>query len=291
MSEEKLNIGTNEGDQVIELDINRLRSFKNHPFKVTADMKMVELKESIEKFGILNPLIVRPVPEGYYEIVSGHRRRYAAKQLGYKKVPVIIKVLKDDEAVVAMVDSNLQREYISPSEKAFAYKMKYDVLKKRGVIKNSGRVVHKPVGKRTIEVLAEEYGESPKQIQRYLKLTELIPDLLSKLDDDELSISAAVEIAFLKKKEQKWFLEAMDYAQATPSLSQAQRIKRLSQNSKLSATDIKDILCEIKRDDVSRVTFKTEQLRKYFPKDYTVEMIKREVIDILKIWMERYWES
>lgn len=291
MLEEKLNIGTNEGDQVIELDINRLRSFKNHPFKVTADMKMVELKESIEKFGILNPLIVRPVPEGYYEIVSGHRRRYAAKQLGYKKVPVIIKVLKDDEAVVAMVDSNLQREYISPSEKAFAYKMKYDVLKKRGVIKNSGRVVHKPVGKRTIEVLAEEYGESPKQIQRYLKLTELIPDLLSKLDDDELSISAAVEIAFLKKKEQKWFLEAMDYAQATPSLSQAQRIKRLSQNSKLSATDIKDILCEIKRDDVSRVTFKTEQLRKYFPKDYTVEMIKREVIDILKIWMERYWES
>lgn len=291
MSDEKMNIGTSEGDQVIELDINRLRTFRNHPFKVNADMNMVELKDSIEKFGILNPLIVRPVKEGYYEIISGHRRRYAAKQLGYKKVPVIIKVMKDDEAVIAMVDSNLQREYISPSEKAFAYKMKYDVLKKKGVINSSGRVVHKPVGKRTIEVLAEEYGESPKQIQRYLKLTELIPDLLSKLDDDELSISAAVEIAFLKKKEQKWFLEAMDYAQATPSLSQAQRIKRLSQNSKLSATDIKDILCEIKRDDVSRVTFKTEQLRKYFPKDYTVEMIKREVIDILKIWMERYWES
>lgn len=173
MSEEIMNIGSEEGDQVLELDINRLRTFKNHPFKVTADMSMVELKDSIEKYGILNPLIVRPVPEGYYEIISGHRRKFAAKQLGYTKVPVIIKVMKNDEAIVAMVDSNLQREYISPSEKAHAYKMRYDVMKKKGNTNIRGRVVHKTKGKRTVEILAEEFGESIKQIQRYLKLTEL----------------------------------------------------------------------------------------------------------------------
>lgn len=289
MSEEIMNIGSEEGDQVLELDINRLRTFKNHPFKVTADMSMVELKDSIEKYGILNPLIVRPVPEGYYEIISGHRRKFAAKQLGYTKVPVIIKVMKNDEAIVAMVDSNLQREYISPSEKAHAYKMRYDVMKKKGNTNIRGRVVHKTKGKRTVEILAEEFGESTKQIQRYLKLTELIPELLTKLDDDQLSISAAVEIAFLKE-EQKWFLEAMDYAQATPSLSQAQRIKKLSQSNELTEDDLKDILCEIKREDISRVTFKTEQLKKYFPKDYTVEKMKREIIDILKIWMDKYWD-
>ena len=290
MSEEIMNIGSEEGDQVLELDINRLRAFKNHPFKVTADMSMVELKDSIEKYGILNPLIVRPVPEGYYEIISGHRRKFAAKQLGYTKVPVIIKVMKNDEAIVAMVDSNLQREYIRPSEKAHAYKMRYDVMKKKGNTNDRGRVVHKTKGKRTVEILAEEYGESTKQIQRYLKLTELIPELLTKLDDDQLSISAAVEIAFLKEEEQKRFLEAMDYSQATPSLSQAQRIKKLSQNNELTEDDLKDILCEIKREDISRVTFKTEQLKKYFPKDYTVEKMKREIIDILKIWMDKYWD-
>lgn len=290
MSKGKMNIGSTEGDQVLELDINRLRDFKNHPFKVTADMSMVELKDSIERYGILNPLIVRPVPEGYYEIISGHRRKFAAKQLGYTKVPVIIKVMKNDEAIVAMVDSNLQREYISPSEKAHAYKMRYDVMKKKGNTNVCGRVVHKTKGKRTVEILAEEFGESTKQIQRYLKLTELIPELLTKLDDDQLSISAAVEIAFLKYEEQKWFLEAMDYAQATPSLSQAQRIKKLSQSNELTEDNLKDILCEIKRDDISRVTFKTEQLKKYFPKDYTVEKMKREIIDILKIWMDKYWD-
>lgn len=290
MSEEIMNIGSAEGDQVLELDINRLRAFKNHPFKVTADMSMVELKDSIEKYGILNPLIVRPVPEGYCEIISGHRRKFAAKQLGYTKVPVIIKVMKNDEAIVAMVDSNLQREYISPSEKAHAYKMRYDVMKKKGNTNVRGRVVHKTKGKRTVEILAEEYGESTKQIQRYLKLTELIPELLTKLDDDQLSISAAVEIAFLKEEEQKWFFEAMDYSQATPSLSQAQRIKKLSQSNELTEDDLKDILCEIKRDDISRVTFKTEQIKKYFPKDYTVEKMKHEIIDILKIWMDKYWD-
>ena len=291
MSKEEMSIESLEGDQVIEMDINRLRDFKNHPFKVTADISMVELKESIQKFGILNPLIVRPVIEGYYEIISGHRRRYAAKQLGYTKVPVIIKVMRTDEAIVAMVDSNLQREFITPSEKARAYKMKYDVLRKKKNVYCCGRVVHKTKGKRTVEILAEQYGESAKQIQRYLKLNDLIPDLLAKVDDDELSFSAAIEIAFLKEEEQQWFLEAMTFAQSTPSLSQAQRIKRLSQEKKLTKDEIKDILAEIKREDVSRVTFKTEQLRRFFPKGYTIEMMKREIIDILKIWMERYWDE
>ena len=291
MSKEEMSIESLEGDQVIEMDINRLRDFKNHPFKVTADISMVELKESIQKFGILNPLIVRPVIEGYYEIISGHRRRYAAKQLGYTKVPVIIKVMRTDEAIVAMVDSNLQREFITPSEKARAYKMKYDVLRTKKNVYCCGRVVHKTKGKRTVEILAEQYGESAKQIQRYLKLNDLIPDLLAKVDDDKLSFSAAIEIAFLKEEEQQWFLEAMTFAQSTPSLSQAQRIKRLSQEKKLTKDEIKDILAEIKREDVSRVTFKTEQLRRFFPKDYTIEMMKREMIDILKIWMERYWDE
>ena len=291
MSKEEMSIESLEGDQVIEMDINRLRDFKNHPFKITADISMVELKESIQKFGILNPLIVRPVIEGYYEIISGHRRRYAAKQLGYTKVPVIIKVMRTDEAIVAMVDSNLQREFITPSEKARAYKMKYDVLRKKKNVYCCGRVVHKTKGKRTVEILAEQYGESAKQIQRYLKLNDLIPDLLAKVDDDKLSFSAAIEIAFLKEEEQQWFLEAMTFAQSTPSLSQAQRIKRLSQEKKLTKDEIKDILAEIKREDVSRVTFKTEQLRRFFPKDYTIEMMKREMIDILKIWMERYWDE
>lgn len=165
MSEEKKNLGVNAGEKVMEMDIDRLHDFRDHPFKITADISMVELQESIEKYGILNPLIVRPVLEGYYEIISGHRRKLAAKQLGYKKVPVIIRVMKEDEAVVAMVDWNLQREYISPSEKAFAYKMKYDVMKRPASEGKSGQIDHRSKGKRTIELLAEEYGESPKQVQ------------------------------------------------------------------------------------------------------------------------------
>ena len=284
MSEEKMNIGSAEGDQVLELDINRLRDFKNHPFKVTADMSMVELKDSIERYGILNPLIVRPVPEGYYEIISGHRRKFAAKQLGYTKVPVIIKVMKNDEAIVAMVDSNLQREYISPSEKAHAYKMRYDVMKKKGNTNVCGRVVHKTKGKRTVEILAEEFGESTKQIQRYLKLTELIPELITKLDDDQLSISAAVEIAFLKEEEQKWFLEAMDYAQASPSLSQAQRLKKLSQEGDCTLDAMCEVMNEIKKDELDHVTIKNEVLRKYFPKSYTPKQMQDTIIRLLEKW-------
>lgn len=265
-----------EKEKVIEIEVERLRDFQNHPFKVEADIQMIELKESIEKYGILNPLIVRPVPDGVYEIISGHRRKYAVQMLGYRKLPVIIRVMKDDDAVVAMVDSNLQREYISPSEKAFAYKMKYDVMKRKGGKKKDSQVGHSLKGKKTLQVLAEKYGDSPKQIQRYLKLTELIPELLKKLDDGEISFNPAVELAFLEPEEQKQVIEAMEYTQAVPSLSQAQRIKALSREKKLTLESMETILGEVKKGEVARVMFKNEQLYKYFPKSYTAAMMKKE---------------
>ena len=250
-------------------------------------MKM--LIESIEKYGILNPLIVRPLKEGVYEIVSGHRRRYAAEKLGYRKVPVIIRVMRDEEAVIAMVDANLQRESISFSEKAFAYKMKNDAMKRVRGRKKSGQIDDNLLGKRTIEIIAEESGESYKQIQRYIKITALHPKLLEMLDKGEISFNPAVEISNLKMKEQENFLEAMDYAQSVPSLSQAQRIKALSKSGKLTLEEMQDILSEIKKGEITRVTFTNEQLHRYFPDNYTPQMMKREIIAILKIWMEERW--
>ena len=214
-------------EKIIEIELERLRSFTNHPFKVQADSQMIELQDSIKKYGILNPLIVRPRPEGVYEIISGHRRKFAAEQLGYRKVPVIIRVMKDDEAVISMVDSNLQRERISPSEKAFAYKMKYDVIKRKTGRRKCGQVDHHS-GKKSIEIIGEECGDSPKQVQRYIKITELIPELLEKVDDGSMGFTPAVQLSYLKKKEQEEMLEAMDFAQCTPSLSQALRLKKLS---------------------------------------------------------------
>lgn len=276
-------------EKVIEIEIERLRTFKNHPFKVTDDKEMYLLKESIEKYGVLNPLIVRPVLDGVYEIISGHRRKYAAEQLGYRKVPVIIRVMNDEEAIIKMVDSNLQRERISYSEKAFAYKMKNDAMK-RTAGRPRSQIDHNFKGKRTVEVIAEETGESPKQVQRYIALTNLIPDLLQQLDDDLISFNPAVELAALKDKEQKELIEAMDYAQSVPSLSQAQRMKKLSKEGKLTLEKMQDILSEIKKGEISRVTFTNEQLHKYFPNNYTPEMMKREIVAILKIWMEQYWD-
>ena len=250
-------------------------------------MKM--LIESIEKYGILNPLIVRPLKEGVYEIVSGHRRRYAAEKLGYRKVPVIIRVMRDEESVIAMVDANLQRESISFSEKAFAYKMKNDAMKRVRGRKKSGQIDDNLLGKRTIEIIAEESGESYKQIQRYIKVTALPPKLLEMLDKGEISFNPAVEISNLKMKEQENFIEAMDYAQSVPSLSQAQRIKALSKSGKLTLEEMQDILSEIKKGEITRVTFTNEQLHRYFPDNYTPQMMKREIIAILKIWMEERW--
>lgn len=278
-----------EEERVIEIEIERLRDFQNHPFKVKTDQQMSQLIESMEHYGILNPLIVRPVLDGVYEIISGHRRKYAAEKLGYRKIPVIIRVLKDDEAIVSMVDSNLQREEISPSEKAFAYKMKYDAIKRNAGRRKRGQLDHQLKGKKTIEVIGKELGDSPKQVQRYLKITELIPELLEMLDDGTISFNPAFEVAFLKAEEQKQLIEAMDFTQAIPSLSQAQRIKKLSQDSALSEDRMKEILGEVKKGEIERVSFKNEQLYKFFPKNYSPARMKREILDLLKLWSEQYW--
>ena len=227
-----------QDERVVEIELERLRGFVNHPFKVQADSQMIELQESIKKYGILNPLIVRPRQDGTYEIISGHRRKFAAEKIGYRKVPVIIRVLKDDEAVVSMVDSNLQREMISPSEKAFAYKMKYEAIKRKAGRRKCGQVDHN-LGKKSIELIGEECGDSPKQVQRYIKITELIPEMLEKVDDGSMGFTPAVQLSFLKKKEQKEMLDAMEFAQCTPSLSQALRIKKLSADGKLTVRDIR----------------------------------------------------
>lgn len=280
-----VNVNDIEPDEkIIEIEMERLRSFRNHPFKVKADAEMLLLIESIGKYGVMNPLIVRPVPEGVYEIISGHRRKYAAQQLGFRKLPVIIRVMKDEDAVINMVDSNLQRERISPSEKAFAYKMKYNALKRKGGRKNSGQDDHHFAGRRTIELIGDDSGESPKQVQRFLKLTELIPELLEMLDDGAIAFNPAYEIAFLTQEEQKELIEAMNYTQSMPSLSQAQRLKKLSKEGVLTPERMKEILSEIKKGDISRVMFKNEQLYQYFPRDYTAQQMKDKILDVLEAW-------
>ena len=276
-------------ERIIEIEIERLRPFKEHPFQVKDDKEMHLLKESIEKYGILNPLIVRPIPDGVYEIISGHRRKYAAEKLGYRKVPVIIRVMDEDDSIINMVDSNLHRERISYSEKAFAYKLKNDVLKRKAGRKKS-QVDHKTPRKRTIEIISEDCGDSPKQVQRYISLTRLIPEMLQKLDDDIISFSPAVEISALKEEEQKELLEAMDYAQAIPSLSQAQRIKQLSKEKKLTLEKMQEIMSEVKKGEITRVAFTNEQLHKYFPNSYTPAMMKREILALLKLWQQESWE-
>ena len=219
-------------EKVVEIEMERLRAFENHPFKVIADSQMIELQESIKKYGVLTPLIVRPLSEGFYEIISGHRRKFAAERLGYRSLPVIIRCMKDDEAVVTMVDSNLQREQITPSEKAFAYKMKYDAIKRKAGRKKCGQVDFNN-GKRSIDIIGELCGDSAKQVQRYIKITELIPPLPEKVDDGTMGFTPAVQLAYLKKKEQQQKVDAIDFTQCTPSLSQAIRMKKLSEEGNL----------------------------------------------------------
>ena len=288
MEEKKEPYGSDE--KIVEIELERLRSFENHPFKVTEDGQMMELQESIQKYGILNPLIVRPRPEGVYEIISGHRRKFAAEKIGYRKVPVIIRMLNDDEAVISMVDSNLQREMIRPSEKAFAYKMKYEVIKREAGRRKCGQV-DQLFGKKSIEVIGEDCGDSPKQVQRYIRITELIPELLERVDDGSMGFTPAVQISYLKKEEQREMLEAMEFAQCSPSLSQAIRLKKLSGEEKLTEQMMETVLSEVKHKEIDRVVFKNEQLHRFFPTDYTSEQMRREILEILKLWMSKYWEK
>lgn len=275
-------------EKVVEIEMERLRAFPNYPFKVIGDSQMIELQDSIKKYGVLNPLIVRPKVEGYYEIISGHRRKYAAEKLGYKRIPVIIRMLQDDEAVVIMVDSNLQREQITPSEKAYAYKMKYDAIKKKAGRKNCSQVGHN-TGKRSIDVIGELCGDSAKQVQRYIKITELIPALLDKVDDGTMGFTPAVQLSYLKKKEQQEIINAIDSTQCTPSLSQAIRMKKLSESGKLTEAEIEGILGEVKQKETDRVIFKNEQLYRFFPSTYTSEQMRREILEILKSWRNSNW--
>lgn len=288
MEEKKEPYGSDE--KIVEIELERLRSFENHPFKVTEDGQMMELQESIQKYGILNPLIVRPRPEGVYEIISGHRRKFAAEKIGYRKVPVIIRMLNDDEAVISMVDSNLQRKMIRPSEKAFAYKMKYEVIKREAGRRKCGQV-DQLFGKKSIEVIGEDCGDSPKQVQRYIRITELIPELLERVDDGSMGFTPAVQISYLKKEEQREMLEAMEFAQCSPSLSQAIRLKKLSGEEKLTEQMMETVLSEVKQKEIDRVVFKNEQLHRFFPTDYTSEQMRREILEILKLWMSKYWEK
>ena len=274
-------------EKIIEIELERLKAFPRHPFHVTEDEQMQSLMESIRQYGILTPLIVRPVPEGHYQIISGHRRHYAAGKLGYRKVPVIIRVLDDDEAVVSLVDANLQRENLMPSEKAFACRMKYDAMKRKGGRRKGSRVGYRIPMPKTVEIIGKEIGESSKQVQRWLKIAELTPELLQKLDEGALSFSPTAELAFLKDEEQHEMLEAMDFTQSSPSLSQAIRIKKLSKSGELTAAGMRQILSEVKKEDGNRVTFRNEQLYQFFPKEYTAQRMKSEILNILQAWTEQ----
>ena len=252
-----------KGETIVEIEIERLKAFRNHPFQVRDDDDLEKLKESIKMYGILTPLLVRPIKDGTYEIISGHRRKRAAALLGYRKIPVLIQPMSYEDAVVKMVDTNLHREHISFSEKAFAYRMKNEAMKQK-VGRKKGQSGQQKKGKKTIELIGEEFGDSPKQVQRYIAVTRLIPELLQKLDRGEISFNPAVEISALTKEEQKELLEAMNYAQSTPSVSQAQRIKKLSKAGELTKKLMEDILSEIKKGEVTRVEFNNAQLHKFF---------------------------
>ena len=274
-----------EKEKVIEIDIERLKDFPNHPFRVDDDRQMRQLKESIQSYGILTPLIVRPTPSGSYQIISGHRRKYAALSLGYTKLPVIIRILKDDAAIIAMIDANLNREDLLPSERAKAYKMKYDAIKRIGKKKTSGQFDHLK-GIRSVEILGEDMGESPKQIQRYLKLANLIPEFLQMLDDGKIGFTPAVTIAFLKQEEQKQLISAMNQTQAKPSVSQAQYFKELSKEGKLTERVMVTTLSEVKKGEIHRVMFKNEQLYKYFPANSSPLEMKEAILQMLDAWSQ-----
>ena len=277
-------------DRVQKIAITELVPFKDHPFKVVEDESMLRTMESIAMFGVLTPLIARPTEDGKYEIISGHRRAHAAESVGLTEVPVIVRDMDDDVAKILVVDSNLQRENILPSERAFAYKMKNDAMKRtagRPTKENEGQVVPDFFGKRTTAIIGEASGDSYKQVQRFIRLTNLIPELLDMLDQKKISFNPAVELSYLKPEEQQSLIEAMDFTQAAPSLSQAMRLKKLSQESGCTLEDMCVILGEVKKGDLERVAFKSEQLRKYFPKSYTPRQMSDVILKLLDQWQKK----
>lgn len=277
-------------ERVQEIKLSELHPFKGHPFKVLDDEAMQKTVESITQFGVMTPAIARPRPEGGYELIAGHRRHHASKLAGKETMPVIVRDMDDDAATILMVDSNLQRETILPSERAFAYKMKLDAIKHQGA--RSDLTSRQLVGKLEMaDVVGEQTGESGRQVQRYIRLTELIPELLDMVDEKKIAFNPAVELSYLKKEEQQGLLEAMDYAQTTPSLSQAQRLKKFSQEGKCSLDAMCAILSEEKKNEQDRVTIKNDVLRKYFPKSYTPKQMEDTIIKLLEQWQRKREKS
>lgn len=270
-------------EQRTEMPLSDLHPFEGHPFKVLDDELMEQTVESIKQIGVVSPLIVRSDPEGGYEILSGHRRLHAAQLAGLETVPVIVKEMDDDAAIIFMVDSNLQRENILPSERAFSYKMKLEAMKHQG---QRGDLTSDQVGQKSwaVNQLADDANESKTQVQRFIRLTNLIPEILDMVDEKKIAFNPAVELSYLKPSEQKKFLEAMDYAQASPSLSQAQRLKKLSQEGGCTLDAMCEVMNEIKKDELDHVTIKNEVLRKYFPKSYTPKQMQDTIIRLLEKW-------
>ena len=269
-------------ERVKEIPLTELHPFKDHPFKIQNDDEMKRLMESIQKFGTLTPALARPLPEVGYELISGHRRLAACQVLGIETMPVIVREMTDDEAVIAMVDANLQREHILPSEKAFAYRMKLDAIKHQGV--TSAQLGQKLL---SVEKVAKDAGESRNQVKRYIRLTYLIPELLSMVDDEKIAFNPAVEISYLDKAEQRVLLDAMEQNDCTPSHAQAIRLKKLSQEGVLQDQTIYDILAEQKPNQQEQYKFKREDIRKYFPKSYTDKQVCDTVIKLLEQWQRR----
>ena len=273
-------------EQIQQIPIAELHPFKDHPFKVLDDEAMQRTVESVAQFGVLAPLVVRPREEGGYEIISGHRRQHAAELAGLKTLPVIVRNMDDDQAVIHMVDSNLQRESILPSERAFAYKMKLEAIKNQGA--RSDLTSRQVVGKlEAADLVGKSSDESGRQVQRFIRLTNLIPELLELVDQKKISFNPAVELSYLTTSEQRDFFEAMQDTQNAPSLSQAQRIKKLSQEGKCSYDAIYDIMGEEKKAEMDRVTIKNDVLRKYFPKSYTPRQMEETILKLLEQWQKK----
>lgn len=274
-------------EKVQNIPLRELHPFRNHPFKVKDDAAMQDTVDSVREYGVLVPAIARPDPSGGYELIAGHRRHHASELAGKETMPVIIRDLDDDAATIIMVDSNLQREELLPSERAFAYKMKLEAMKRQAGRPSRENVSQVGTQKRSDQIMAEQVGESRNQIQRFIRLTELIPTLLDMVDERKIALNPAVELSYLKKEEQTLLLEAMDSEQATPSLSQAQRLKKFSQQKMLSLDVMRAVMSEKKKTDLDRVTLKNETLRRYFPKSYTPKQMEDTIIKLLEGWYKK----
>ena len=275
-------------EQVQQIPIDELHPFTNHPFKVLDDEAMTRTVESIAQYGVLAPLIARPRPDGNgYEIISGHRRQYAAKLAGLDTLPVIVRQMSDDAAVILMVDSNLQREHILPSERALAYKMKLDAMRRTSGRPSKENVSQIGTQKRSDQIMAEELGESRNQIQRFIRLTNLVPELLDMVDEKKISFNPAVELSYLDESQQRDFLESMEDTQNAPSLSQAQQLKKMAQQGEFSYEKAFDVMGQEKKSEKDTVTIKNETLRKYFPRSYTPKQMEEKIIQLLDAWQKK----